>query len=193
METTVLALLRKRSAYRAIAPRPVEKARIEAMLTAAQLSASCMNNQPWRFLVLDDPDALEKGRSSLADGNYWARTAPVLIIGLSRADLDCRPADGREYFLFDLGMATQNLLLQATEFGLVARPMAGFRPSAIREAFQIPDTYTVLIVIAVGYEGDLSTLKENHQKVSTAPRTRNPLEDNFFFNRFSEPEERASG
>ena len=46
----------------------------------------------------------------------------------------------------------------------------------------------VLIVIAVGSEGDLSTLKENHQKVSVAPRTRNPLEENFFFNQFVEPD-----
>ncbi len=188
METQFLDLLRRRSAYRAIDPRPVEKDRLQAMLEAAQLSASCMNFQPWRFLVLDEAEALEKGREALVDGNYWARTAPVLIIGLSRAELDCRPADGREYFLFDLGLAAQNLMLQATEFGLTARPMAGFRPDVIRDAFQIPETYTVLVVIAVGYEGDLNTLKENHQKASTAPRTRNPLEENFFFNRFEEPD-----
>jgi len=188
MKTQFLDLLQRRSAYRAIDPRPVEKEKLQALLEAAQLSASCMNNQPWRFLVLDDAEARERGRKALADGNYWAKTAPVLIIGFSRADLDCRPGDGREYFLFDLGMATQNLILQATEFGLVARPMAGFRPAVIREEFQIPESYTILIVIAVGYEGDLSTLKENHQKVSVAPRTRNPMEANFSFNRFVEPD-----
>jgi len=188
METAFLDLLRTRSAYRAIDPRPVEKDKLQAMLEAAQLSASCMNLQPWRFLVLDDADALEKGRRALAEGNYWAKTAPVLLIGLSRADLDCRIPDGRDYFLFDLGMATQNLMLQATEFGLVARPMAGFKPAVIRAAFGIPESYTILVAIAVGYEGDLSTLKEKHQKVSVAPRTRNPLEENFFFNQFKEPD-----
>jgi nitroreductase len=189
METTFLGLLRSRSAYRAIDPRPVEKDKIQAMLEAAQLSASCMNMQPWRFLVLDKPETLERGRAALADGNYWAKTAPVLLVGLSRVDLDCHPADGREYYLFDLGMATQNLMLQATELDLVARPMAGFKPAAIREAFRIPESYTILVVLAVGYEGDLGTLKENHQKVSVAPRTRNPLEENFFFNEFEEPED----
>ena len=188
MGTTFLDLLKTRSAYRAIDPRPVEKDKLQAMFEAAQLSASCMNLQPWRFLVLDEPEALEKGRKALADGNYWARTAPVLVIGLSRPDLDCRIPDGRDYFLFDLGMATQNLILQATEFGLVARPMAGFKPGVIREEFNIPESYTILVMIAVGYEGDLSTLKENHQKVSVAPRTRNPLEDSFFFNQFKEPD-----
>ena len=64
--------------------------------------------------------------------------------------------------------------------------MAGFKPAVIQEAFRIPEAYTILVVIAVGYEGDLSTLKDNHQKVSVAPRARNPLEENFFFNQFVE-------
>ena len=58
----------------------------------------------------------------------------------------------------------------------------------IRGAFGIPEAYTILVMVAVGYPGDLSTLKENHQKVSVAPRTRNPLEENFFFNHFLEPD-----
>jgi nitroreductase len=79
-------------------------------------------------------------------------------------------------------------MLQAAEIGLVARPMAGFNPAVIREEFRIPEAYAILVVIAVGYEGDLSTLKEHHQKVSVAPRTRKPLENNFFFNQLSEAE-----
>jgi nitroreductase len=161
----------------------VEEEKLEAMLQAAQLSASCMNNQPWRFLVLTEPEALDKGRRALADGNYWARTAPVLLVGFSKVDLDCRPPDGRQYYLFDLGLATQNILLQATELDLIARPMAGFNPDAFREAFQLPADFTILIVIAVGYRGDLASLQERQRNMSMAPRTRNPLENNFFFNR----------
>lgn len=188
METSVIDLLNRRSAYRAISPRPIEEEKVRALMEAAQLSASCMNNQPWRFLVLDGPEALDRGRAALADGNYWARTAPLLLIGFTREDLDCRPPDGRAYCLFDLGMAAQNILLQATELGLVARPMAGFTPGKVREAFQIPEDYTILVVIAVGYPGDLETLNEKHREVSLAPRARNPIERNFFFNGYEEPD-----
>jgi len=189
MDTVFLDLLRKRSAFRAISPRPVEREKQQALMEAAQLSASCMNNQPWRFLLLDDPEALKKGRESLAPGNYWARTAPLLIIGFSRVDMDCHPADGREYHLFDLGMAVQNIMLQAAELDLVARPMAGFQPAVIREAFGIPNEYTVLIVLAVGYKGDLATLNEKHREVSQAPRVRKALEETFFLNRLPPMEE----
>ncbi len=184
METFLLKLLKERSAYRAISPQKVEKEKLISLLDAAQLSASCFNNQSWRYLVLDEPEALEKGRKALVEGNYWAKTAPVLIVGFSKKDLDCLLPDGREYYLFDLGMATQNIILQATEHGLVARPMAGFKPEVLRQEFGIPEAYTILVMIAVGYKGDLSTLEERHQKISCGQRTRNPLEKNFFFNSY---------
>ena len=117
METQLLELLRNRKATRAIADRPVEPEKMEAILEAARLSASCGNNQPWRFLVLngDDPEALEKGREALSRGNYWAKTAPVLIFGYSKSDLDCVLSDGRQYYQFSLGLSVQNILLQANE------------------------------------------------------------------------------
>ncbi|HDQ73523.1 MAG TPA: hypothetical protein ENN19_15720 [Chloroflexi bacterium] len=136
MDTQILKLLHERKATRAIAGRPVEEEKVEAILEAACLSASCSNNQPWRFILLDgdDPEALAKGREALSGGNYWAKTAPILIFGYSKADFDCQIGGGtREYYLFDLGMAVQNILLQATELDLVARPMAGFSPKKVRE------------------------------------------------------------
>jgi nitroreductase len=185
MDTRFLELLRNRKATRAIAERPVEPEKVETVLEAARLSASCANNQSWRFLVLngDDPEALEKGREALSGGNYWAKTAPVLIFAYSKPDLDCQIGGGaREYYLFDLGMAVQNILLQATELGLVARPMAGFSPRKIRDAFDLSDEYKVMVAIAIGYEGDISTLSEKHQQISQSPRQRKPLEEIADFN-----------
>lgn len=185
METQLLELLRNRKATRAISEQPIEPENIRVILEAARLSASCSNNQPWRFLVLDggDPEALEKGREALSGGNYWAKTAPLLVFAYSKPDLDCQIGGGaREYYLFDLGMAVQNILLQATELGLVARPMAGFSPRKVREAFDLSDEYKVMVAIAIGYAGDISTLSEKHQQVSQSPRQRRPLEEVVSFN-----------
>ncbi|MDY6876063.1 MAG: nitroreductase family protein [Chloroflexota bacterium] len=186
METQVLDLLWRRKATRAIAARPVEPEKVEVILEAARLSASCANKQPWRFLVLDEPEALEKGRQALSRGNYWAKMAPVLIVGYSKPDLDCILSDGRRYYQFDLGMAVQNILLQAAELDLVARPMAGYSPQKVKEMFDIPDEFEVMVFIAIGYEGDISTLEERHQRISRDPRQRRPLEEVVNFNRLTE-------
>jgi len=184
MFTSLIDILNRRKASRAIAEQKMEPEIINKLMKAAQLSASCFNNQPWRFLFMTEPSALEKGRKALSTGNSWAKTAPLLIAGFSKSDLDCQNRDGRKYYLFDLGMAVQLILLQATELNLVARPMSGFSPQVIKDEFQIPAEYEVYLMIAVGFEGDISQLDEELQQKSLAPRTRNPLTDNFFLNKF---------
>jgi nitroreductase len=154
-------------------------------MQSAQLSASCFNNQPWRFLFLTETSALEKGRKALSRGNSWAKTAPLLIIGFSKPELDCQPKDGRQYYLFDLGMAVQLLMLQATELDLIARPMAGYDPEILKDEFDFPDGYEIYVMIAVGEPGDIGDLDENLRKKSTETRKRNFLDQNFFINRLS--------
>jgi nitroreductase len=181
METKILEVLRDRKPTRAISDQPVEREKLMAMLEAARLSASCGNIQSWRFLALTEPDALEKGREALSRGNYWAKTAPVLIFGYSKPDLDCQLKDGREYYVFDLGMAVQNILLQATELDLVARPFAGLSQDKVKELFGLEQEYSVLVGIAIGYEGDTATLTEKHQLHATSPRERKPLAETVSF------------
>lgn len=184
MVNNFLDILHQRKASRAIATRELNVEIIDKLMQAAQLSASCFNNQPWRFLFLTDQIALDKGRKALSKGNSWAQTAPLLIVGFSKPDLDCQLSENRNYYLFDLGMATQLILLQATELNLIARPMAGFYPQVIREEFFIPAEFEPYVMIAVGYEGNIDELEPNLQAKSRAPRIRNPLEINFFQNHF---------
>ena len=182
MQTRILDLLHARKATRAIAERSVEAEKIEAILEAARLAPSCMNNQPWRFLVLTEPEALAKGREALSGGNYWAEAAPVLVFGYSQPDWDCQSSDERHYYLFDLGLAVENIMLQATELDLVARPMAGFSPRKVKDAFGFPNEIKVVIAIAIGYVGDITALDEKKQAMSHAPRQRKPLEEIVRFN-----------
>ncbi|MBN1979734.1 MAG: nitroreductase family protein [Anaerolineae bacterium] len=189
MEANVLGLLNARKATRAIDERSVEPEKVGAILEAARLAPSCMNNQPWRFLVLTGPEALARGREALSGGNTWAKTAPVLVFGYSRPDWDCQSSDERDYYLFDLGLAVENIMLQATELGLVARPMAGFSPRGVKEAFGFPEEIKVVIAIAIGYEGDLSTLDERKRATSLAPRVRKPMEEIVHFNTWGKDEE----
>lgn len=184
MFTSLIDILNNRKASRAISPEKLNDDIINKLMNAAQLSASCFNNQPWRFLFLSEPEALEKGRKALSGGNSWAKTAPLLIVGFSRPDLDCQMKDGRKYYLFDLGMACQLILLQATELNLIARPMAGYSPQVILDEFNISAEWEIYVMIAVGFEGDISQLSEDLQKKSLAPRIRKPLADNFFPNKF---------
>ena len=85
-----------------------------------------------------DKDMLMKLRDALSKGNEWAYDASMIIAVFSRQDLDCVIKE-RIYYLFDTGMATALLILRATELGLVAHPIAGFREKKVKEILEIPE------------------------------------------------------
>jgi nitroreductase len=62
-----------RRAKRAISEQEVSAEVIQRIMTAATYAPSCGNKQPWRFVVIHAKDALEKARTALSDGNYWAK------------------------------------------------------------------------------------------------------------------------
>lgn len=176
-------LLKRRWSPRAIDPgRPVEREKILSLLEAARWAPSAYNEQPWRYLVFEasDGEAIEKGRSCLVEGNAWARNAPLLLIAVVKESFthDGRPNSWARH---DLGLASENLVLQAVELGLVAHQMAGFDPRRARELFGIPEGFTPVTMIAVGYPGDPKRLSPKQQEMESAPRVRREISSFSFF------------
>ncbi|HER43981.1 MAG TPA: nitroreductase, partial [Candidatus Eisenbacteria bacterium] len=73
----------------------------------------------------------------------------MIIAVHSKVDDDC-VTGGREYYLFDTGMATALLILRAVELGLVAHPIAGYDEDKVKEAFGLDGEETVITLVIVG-------------------------------------------
>jgi nitroreductase len=164
----------QRRAYRALSDKPIGDDVIGRIMTAATYAPSAFNSQPWRFLVVRDPGNLARLHETLSGGNYWAKKAPVLVVVATKLGLDAQLNDGRDYALFASGLATENLLLQSIKEGLHAHPMAGFDPLAVKSAFDIPDEFIVITLIALGYPGSEEGLSDKHVQAEASPRTRKP-------------------
>ncbi|MGB9861932.1 MAG: redoxin domain-containing protein [Candidatus Bipolaricaulaceae bacterium] len=163
-----------RRAKRALKLDPVPKELIERVIEAAHLAPSCFNNQPWRFVVAQG-EKLEAVKKALPGGNYWALKSPAMVAVASRVDLDCRLSDNRDYFLFDCGMAVGFLMVQATQMGLVAHPIAGYDPLPVKEILGIPKDYVLITLVVLGWPGDPAGLGEKHRELELGPRVRKPL------------------
>ena len=176
-----------RRSLRAFSPRPVETEKIERMLEAARWSPSCSNRQPWRFIVVGT-DAPSRGavEAALDEGNAWAKRAPVLIAAGARRE-DAAIVESREYFLLDTGLALMSLLYRAVDLGLMAHPMAGWKEGPLRAALGLPEDFTPVAVVAVGYEGKSADLDEATRRKDGKPRARKPLEEVAFRSRWGEP------
>ncbi|MGA9772305.1 MAG: nitroreductase family protein [Blastocatellia bacterium] len=170
--------------------RDVEREKIMSLLEAARWAPSCFNEQPWRYLVFDgtDPEALKRARACLVEGNSWALKAPVLMISIAR-DNFARNEEPNRTAQHDVGLASENLVLQAVERGLVAHQMAGFNATQARTEFNVPENYTILAMIAVGYpyRGSLDDLDEKTREKELAARSRKPVSEIAFAGTWDAP------
>jgi len=173
-----------RRARRALSTEPIPEEDLTRIVEAAHLAPSCFNNQPWRFVIAQG-ESLEAVKDALPDANYWAKRAPAIIAVSSHRDLDCKLSDGRDYFLFCCGLAVENLVLQATQMGFIAHPIAGYRPVEVKEALHIPQEYVLITLVIVGKPGDIDVLNEKHREVELSGRDRKPLDAVLAWNRFS--------
>ncbi len=170
-------LLKRRWSPRAFSGQPVEPDRLLTLLEAARWAPSSSNEQPWRFVVAtkQEPADYDRLLACLLEGNRkWAYRAPVLILSVVRRDFEDDGRPNRHAF-HDVGLATENLLLQATALGLVAHPMAGFDIEKARADLKIPSGYEPVAMIAAGYPGELSILPDYLQQRELKPRERKPL------------------
>jgi nitroreductase len=182
---TLLSAIEARRARRALSAEPISLEDVETLVAAAHLAPSCNNTQPWRFVVVDEPDLLAEVREALPGGNYWAKVAPVILAVASRRDLDCVMSDARDYSLFGCGMAVGNLMIQATSMGLIAHPIAGYKPEAVKAVLGVPENYVLIALVIVGRPGDVNQLSDKHRAIELGPRDRKPLDAVLSRNRFS--------
>lgn len=179
-------VLRARWSPRAFAAKPVEAEKLQSVLEAARWSASGGNMQPWAFLIArkdQEPTSFSQMVSCLSEGNVpWASQAPVL--GIAVASLFRRPDVRNRHAFHDVGMALQSLAIQATALNLYAHFMGGFSPDKARELFAIPEDHEAATMFALGYLGDPETLAERQRDSEVAARTRRPLTEFVFGERW---------
>ncbi|GAA5415792.1 malonic semialdehyde reductase RutE [Paraliobacillus ryukyuensis] len=162
---------------RAFLDKEISEELLYSTLEAARWAPSSMNSQPWRFIIARTKEDRERFHSFILDGNRtWCEQAPVLILLISEKAAGAHT--------FDTGTAFGFLTLQALENGLATHPMGGFDKEKAREVLGIPNEYELHAVVALGYQGDKTTLTPTLQD-REAPSPRRPLKESIFEGTFS--------
>jgi len=159
------------------ADREVSREDLCSLFEAARWAPSSYNEQPWSYIVAtrSDPAEFAQLLSCLVEGNQvWARTAPVLALGCTslRFARNNQPNAAAHH---DLGLASENLCVEATSRGLFVHQMIGILPDRAREIYRIPEGIDVLTGLAIGYAAEPASLPEKIRQRDTAPRSRKPL------------------
>lgn len=145
--------------------RAVEPEKLERILEAACLSPSACNAQPWKFVVVTDPDlSLKVGRAVAGLGmNKFAKDAPVHLLVVEESMnvtsfLGSKLKD--KYFpLIDIGIAAAHITLAAESEGLGSCILGWFDEKEIKKLTGIPANKRLLLDITIGYP-----IKEKRKK-----------------------------
>jgi nitroreductase len=183
---TLEAMSKRCSLKTHLSGREIEPERISKIIDVACLAPSARNIQPWRFIIVKAKRAVESlVNAAFFELNKVAKQAPVIIVVCARPGDDVAH-DGKEYYLFDVGLAVENMLLAATDLGLVTHPMTAFNETEIKKVLKIPDDVRVVIVTPLAYPLEASYDEAAKERLSQ--RTRKGLKEVAYFNKWGELE-----
>ena len=184
----IAEILRRRWSPRAFSDRLVEPEKLRSLFEAARWAASSFNEQPWNFIVATKQNPEEHAHllSCLVEGNQrWARAAPVLMVSVAKLNFDKTGKPNRHAF-HDVGLAVQNLIIEATALGLFVHQMAGFSPQKVREIYGVAEGFEPVAAIAIGYGLAAGELPEALREFDLGPRRRQPVSSFVFQDRWGE-------
>ena len=184
IEMPLLEAIEQRSSKRSYAETSIEPEKIQSLFEAARWAPSSSNEQPWTYIYAtkDETELWSKLFDTLNDMNkIWVERAPLLVMGLIRKNFISN-GKPNSYANYDLGAANALLSLQATHIGLNVHQMGGFNREIAKANMKVPDTHEVVVMMAIGYPGNLEKLPENLKQREVAPRQRY-IQDEFVMNK----------
>ncbi len=154
-------LFETRQSVRSYANKPVEKEKLMRCMEAARLAPSASNAQPWKYIIIDDPELKNAVADNISGGvvpiNHFTRQAPV-IIAVVQERANWSSSAGQllkriNYPLIDIGISAIQFCLQATAEGLGTCLLGWFNQKKIKRLLKIPRNKQLALMITVGYSG----------------------------------------
>lgn len=178
--------IRTRRSIRRFMDKPVEEEKLQAVLEAARHAPTWANMQCWRFVVVKDPAVREEISELSYVESFFSplgyktnpakkglAEAPVVIVAC--AD----PAQSgniwnQQYYLTDVGIAAQNIMLAARGLGLGTVFVGVFEEERLKSLLNIPQNIRIVGIFPLGYPTE----------EKTGASVRKPLEEIVFYERW---------
>lgn len=157
-----IELANLRQSVRRYSNKLVESAKIERCIEAARIAPSACNAQPWKYIVINNPEIKDKVANASFDKlmsfNKFALQAPIIIALIAERPNFNSQIGGwlknKEFNLIDIGISAEHFCLQATEEGLGTCMLGWFNEKKITKILEVPKNKRVVLLITLGYVED---------------------------------------
>jgi nitroreductase len=163
----VMLAVTSRREVREYLDRPIPDDALLRILEAGRMSGSSKNRQPWRFLVVEDPQQREQIAESVYAPDNVHGAAAVIAIAVR----------GKGPTSFDAGRAAQNMMLTAWNDGIGACPNGIADAEAIGRALELGDGEQAVTVLSFGYPARVRDPARHSPEEWIARADRKPLDE----------------
>lgn len=143
-----IEVIKKRRSVRRFEPNPIPEGIIRDILDCARLAPTAINIQPWLFGAVTDAD-LKREIAGTTDHGKFIKDCAVCFTVFADSS--------QKYFLEDGCAATENILLACKAHGIGSCWVAGHKKEyvdSIRNLLNVPQSYTLIALVAAGYSTD---------------------------------------
>lgn len=166
----ILELIKSRQSDRKYSDQKIEKDKLDRIIEAGRMAPSACNAQPWKFIIVTEPGLLLKiadaASAKLIGMNGFVSQAPVLLVVIREEPNMTSKIGGtiknKDYSLIDIGIASENICLQAKAEGIGSCMIGWFDEKLVRKILDIPKAKRVELIITLGYS--LSDEREKKRK-----------------------------
>ena len=175
-------LASKRYSVRNYMNTPVSQEKINRCIEAARLAPSACNSQPWKFIIVDDPELInvlaKAAFEGILDFNHFAFKAPVLILIISERQKAFAKFGSivkkKNFRQMDIGIVAEHFCLQAAEEELGTCMLGWFNEKKVKKTLSIPKLKRVELMISMGFSAD----------DNIPPKKRKPVDEILSYNKY---------
>ena len=148
-------------AIRKFSDRPIDEGTLERLLDAGRRAPSSKNSQPWEFVVVTDREQLRKLSQT---GRYAGHLAGATIAVAFVTD-DPANAEALAKVLYDVGHATQSMMLLGVELGIGSVHAAIYDRDSAGRILGLPPGKRCDFALSLGYPAREGLLDRPRRKV----------------------------
>lgn len=152
-------ICRSRYSVRSFGERKAEPEKVRCVLDLIRQAPTALNHQPYKIVVADTAEAIEKLKRAKA-ALYDAQT--VLIVCSERDNVWSNRYSGENDVLIDIGIVVATALYAAKENGLDSCCVCNFDPAALKKEFCLDSNLTADALILLGYGSAQAAPGERH-------------------------------
>jgi nitroreductase len=155
----LMTIIKERRSIRNYSDKDVSDETLQSLMEAVQWTQSWANTQCWEIVAVKDPKVKEQIQKAVPSSNPAFKSvlnAPVVLalcakLGTSGYYKGIVTTKFGDWFMFDLGLATQSLCLTAHAMGLGTVVVGLYEHDKVKAALNLPEEIDNVALIPLGY------------------------------------------